>query len=167
MGRAMALPQDLKYSETHEWIRIIEKKDPKNKKAKPELIGIIGITGYAVSRLSDLVHIDLPNAGDNIEQGHAFGEVESVKTVAELVSPVTGKVIDVNKEAIKHVDLVMEEPYEDGWLIKVKLNDKTEAETLMSDKEYEEYIKTANEEEEKEDEEEDEEEEEIDEGFFM
>lgn len=165
----MALPQDLKYSETHEWLKVIEKKDPKNKKAKPELVGIIGITDYAVSRLSDLVHIELPNVGDSVEQGHAFGEVESVKTVAELVSPVSGKVIEVNKDAIKHVDLIMEEPYEDGWLIKVKMADKAETDSLMSDKEYEEYIKTAAEEEkeEGEEEEEEEEEEEIDEGFFM
>lgn len=161
----MALPRDLKYSETHEWIRITELRDPKNKKAKPEYVATIGITDYAVSRLSDLVHIDLPNVGDNVEQGNAFGEVESVKTVAELVSPVTGKVVDTNQDAIKHVDLVMEEPYEEGWLIKVKISDKAELETLMSDKEYDEYIKTADEgEAEKKDEEE---EEEIDEGFFM
>lgn len=157
----MAYPQDLRYSETHEWVKVVLLKDPK-KKGKGRKIGIVGLTEYAVSRLSDLVHLELPRVGETVEQGNAFGEVESVKTVAELVAPVTGRVVEVNQEAVKNVDLVMEEPYEEGWLIKVKFSDESELESLMTAKEYEEYIQTSEEEGEKKDDEE-----EIDEGFFM
>jgi glycine cleavage system H protein len=158
----MALPQDNKYSETHEWIKLAERKDPKAKGGK-RMIAVVGITDYAVSRLSDLVHLDLPKIGDKLEQGNAFGEIESVKTVAELIAPVGGKVVEVNAEASKHIDLVMEEPFEEGWLIKIECDDPGEATTLMSAKEYEEFIKTSEEEggagESKE--------EDVDEGFFM
>lgn len=157
----MAVPQDLKYTETHEWVRLGDKK-AKGSKTKDK-VAVIGITDYAVSRLSDLVHVELPKVGDTLEQGTPFGEVESVKTVAELISPLSGKVIEVNTDAAKHVDLIMEEPYEEGWLIKLELSDTSELESLLSAKDYEEYIKTS----EEEGEEKGDEEEEIDEGFFM
>ncbi len=157
------LPQDNKYSETHEWVKVVERKDPKAKGGK-RLIAVVGITSYAVTRLSDLVHVELPKVGEKLEQGAAFGEVESVKTVAELISPVTGKVAEVNTEVGKHVDLVMEEPFEEGWLIKIEVDDPKEIETLMSSKEYEEFIKAAEEEESGGD---DSKEDDVDEGFFM
>jgi glycine cleavage system H protein len=123
-------PDDFKYSETHEWIKY-------NNKTKE---ATIGITDYAVKQLSDLVHIDLPKAGDNVEQGAPFGEIESVKTVADLVSPLTGKIIEVNKEVAGDLDTLKEEPFEDGWLIKIKPSDPSELEPLMSKKEYEEFL---------------------------
>jgi glycine cleavage system H protein len=159
----MAHPADRKYSETHEWVKVSETKATKGKKKKKaETIGTLGITDYAVNELSDLVHIELPKAGDSVEIGSGFGEIESVKTVAELVSPITGKVIEVNKEAVDSVDLIMEEPYEDGWLIKVSLSDKSELDALMTSKEYTEYLRAATGGKKKK-----KDEEEIDEGFFM
>ncbi len=131
-------PDDYKYSETHEWIKYNEKKKE----------ATIGITDYAVKQLSDLVHLELPKVGDTLEQGAPFGEIESVKTVADLVSPLSGKVLEVNKEVAADLDILKEEPFEDGWLIKIKPSDPSELESLMSKKEYEEFLESAEEEEE-------------------
>jgi glycine cleavage system H protein len=144
-------PDDFKYSETHEWI----KYNPKSKEAT------IGITDYAVKQLSDLVHIDLPKVGDSVEQGAPFGEIESVKTVADLVSPLSGKILEVNKDIAGDLDTLKEEPFEDGWLIRIKPSEPSELESLMTKKEYEEFLQSS--EEEKEDEKEDE----VDEDDFV
>jgi glycine cleavage system H protein len=133
-------PDDYKYSETHEWIKYNEKKKE----------ATIGITDYAVKQLSDLVHLELPKVGDTLEQGAPFGEIESVKTVADLVSPLSGKVLEVNKEVAADLDILKEEPFEDGWLIKIKPSDPSELESLMTKKEYEEFLESAEEEEEEE-----------------
>ncbi|MBI4563144.1 MAG: glycine cleavage system protein GcvH [Planctomycetes bacterium] len=130
----MIRPSEAKYSETHEWV-IVSKKGE----------ATIGITDYAVKQLSDIVHLELPKAGESLEQGTPFGEVESVKTVADLVSPVNGKIIAVNKEVLENPDILHEEPYEDGWLIKVKLAEKSELDSLMNAKEYQEFIESAEE----------------------
>ncbi|HEY3225661.1 MAG TPA: glycine cleavage system protein GcvH [Planctomycetota bacterium] len=131
----MSRPSDAKYSETHEWVIIPKKGD-----------AVVGITDYAVKQLSDLVHLELPKVGDTLEAGTPFGEVESVKTVADLVSPVSGKVTAVNKEVIDNPDILHEEPYEDGWLIKVKITEKADLDSLMDAKEYQEFIEAAEEE---------------------
>lgn len=128
----MSRPSDAKYSETHEWIQIPKKGD-----------AVIGITDYAVKQLSDLVHIELPKVGDSVESGQAFGEVESVKTVADLISPVTGKITAVNKDVVENPDVLHDEPFEDGWLIKVKITDKSELDSLMSVKEYAEFLEAS------------------------
>ena len=130
-------PDDYKYSESHEWI----KYNGKTKEAT------IGITDYAVKQLADLVHIDLPKTGDNVEQGAAFGEIESVKTVADLISPLTGKILEVNKEVGGDLDTLKEEPFEDGWLIRIKPTDPSELESLMTKKEYEEFLASSEEDE--------------------
>jgi len=130
-------PDDLKFTETHEWVRYNDKKKE----------AVIGITDYAVKQLSDLVHIELPKVGESIEQGAPFGEIESVKTVAELVAPISGKILEVNKEVSSDLDLLKDEPFEEGWLIKVKASDPSEIESLMSKKEYEEFLESAEEEE--------------------
>jgi len=125
----MTRPNDARYSETHEWVMTPKKGD-----------AVIGITDYAVKQLSDLVHLELPKVGDTLEAGTPFGEVESVKTVADLVSPVSGKVTAVNKEVIDNPDILHEEPFEDGWLIKVKVTEKADLDSLMDAKEYQEFI---------------------------
>lgn len=130
-------PDDYKYSESHEWI----KYNAKTKEAT------VGITDYAVKQLSDLVHIDLPKVGDSVEQGAAFGEIESVKTVADLIAPLTGKIIEVNKEIGGDLDTLKEEPFEDGWLVRIKPSDPSELESLMTKKEYEEFLESSEEEE--------------------
>ena len=128
-------PDDYKYSESHEWIKYNEKKKE----------ATVGITDYAVKQLADLVHIDLPKVGDNVEQGAPFGEIESVKTVADLITPLTGKIIEVNKEVAGDLDTLKEEPFEDGWLVRIKPSDPAELESLMTKKEYEEFLESSEE----------------------
>jgi len=130
-------PDDYKYSESHEWIRY----NAKTKEAT------VGITDYAVKQLADLVHIDLPKVGDSIEQGAPFGEIESVKTVADLITPLTGKILEVNKDIAGDLDTLKEEPFEDGWLIRIKPSDPAELESLMTKKEYEEFLESSEEDE--------------------
>ena len=150
-------PDDFKYSETHEWIKYSDKKKE----------AIVGITDYAVKQLSDLVHIDLPKIGDNVEQGAPFGEIESVKTVADLVSPLSGKILEVNKEVSGDLDVLKEEPFEDGWLVKIKPSDPSELESLMTKKEYEEFLESSEEEEEEKGKSKGKEEEDVDEDDFV
>lgn len=126
-------PDDYKFTETHEWIRYSDKKKE----------AIVGITDYAVKQLSDLVHIELPKVGDKVEQGAPFGEIESVKTVADLLAPLTGTITEVNKDLASDLDTLKEEPFEDGWIIKIKPSDTSELEPLMSKKEYEEFLEAA------------------------
>lgn len=128
-------PEDYKYTESHEWI----KYNPKTKEAT------VGITDYAVKQLADLVHLDLPKVGDSTEKDSAFGEIESVKTVADLIAPLSGKIIEVNKEVGGDLDTLKEEPFEDGWLIRIKPSDPAELESLMTKKEYEEFLQAAEE----------------------
>jgi glycine cleavage system H protein len=152
----MGRPDDYKYSESHEWIKYHEKKKE----------ATVGITDYAVKQLADLVHIDLPKPGDNVEQGAPFGEIESVKTVADLISPLTGKIIEVNKDIAGDLDTLKEEPFEDGWLIKIKPSDPAELESLMTKKEYEEFLESS-EEDDKEDDGKKEKDEDVDEDDFV
>ena len=126
-------PDDYKYSESHEWIKYNDKKKE----------ATIGITDYAVKQLADLVHIDLPKVGDSVEQGAPFGEIESVKTVADLIMPLTGKIIEVNKDIAGDLDTLKEEPFEDGWLVRIKPSDPAELESLMTKKEYEEFLESS------------------------
>jgi glycine cleavage system H protein len=130
-------PDDYKYSESHEWIKYNDKKKE----------ATIGITDYAVKQLADLVHIDLPKVGDTVEQGAPFGEIESVKTVADLIMPLTGKIIEVNKDIAGDLDTLKEEPFEDGWLVRIKPSDPAELESLMTKKEYEEFLESSEEDE--------------------
>src|SRR4030095_10516856 len=148
-------PDDYKYSESHEWI----KYNAKTKEAT------VGITDYAVKQLADLVHIDLPKVGDNVEQGSPFGEIESVKTVADLISPLTGKIIEVNKDISGDLDTLKEEPFEDGWLVRIQPGDPAELESLMTKKEYEEFLEPS--EENKEEEKTDAKDEDVDEDDFV
>ncbi|MCC6738009.1 MAG: glycine cleavage system protein GcvH [Planctomycetia bacterium] len=123
-------PDDLKYTETHEWIKV-------NKKAKTV---VLGITDYAVSQLSDLVHIELPEAGDNLEAGQPFGEIESVKAVSDLFAPLSGEVLEVNEEVTENLDVLAKDPFEDGWLVKLQVGDLSELDEMMTRKEYDEFV---------------------------
>ena len=123
-------PDDLKYTETHEWVKV-------NKKNK---IVTIGITDYAVAQLSDLVHIELPESGDSLEAGQPFGEIESVKAVSDLFAPVTGDVVEVNPAVLGDLDILGKDPFEDGWLLKIQTTDFAELEDAMSRKEYDEFV---------------------------
>lgn len=133
-------PRDLKFSETHEWI--------KTEGAE----AVIGITDYAVAQLSDLVSVELPHVGDAVEVESPMGEIESVKTVADLIAPVAGKVTAVNKEVVDDIEVLTQSPYEDGWLVRIKMKDPKDLDHLMSAKDYDEFLKGLKEEEEEEEE---------------
>ncbi|MDQ0287568.1 glycine cleavage system H protein [Desulfofundulus luciae] len=122
-------PDDLKYSKDHEWIRVEENR------------GTVGITFYAQESLGDVVYVDLPQVGDEVAAGESFGTVESVKSVSDLYSPVSGKVVEVNQGVIDHPDLINKDPYGDGWLIMVEMSDPGELDDLMDAKAYEELVK--------------------------
>lgn len=121
----MSTPQDLRYSEEHEWI-----KDEEAGKVR------IGITHFAQSELGDIVFVELPDVGDDITADEPFGSVESVKTVSELYAPVSGKVVEINEDLEDSPEFVNESPYEKAWMIVVELSDESELENLMSAEDY-------------------------------
>ena len=124
----MDIPTDLRYSTEHEWVRVDDD------------IGTIGITDYAQDQLGDIVYLDLPAAGAALNQVDKMGEIESVKAVSDLFSPVTGEVLEVNQESVDAPELVNQEPYGRGWLIKVRLSDAGELDGLLSPQAYEELL---------------------------
>lgn len=123
-------PETLLYTDTHEWVWL--------DRSAGEPIATIGITAFAVEQLTDLVYIDLPKVGDQVSIGKEFGEVESVKAVSSLHSPVTGEVVEVNPALPEDLDALSRDPYGEGWLIKVRLTDESSLERLMD---YETYRK--------------------------
>ena len=113
------IPENLKYSKTHEWVRV--END----------VAVIGITDHAQSELGDVVYLSLPEVGRILKYDELFGEVESVKAVSELYSPLSGEVIEVNTTIIDSTEVVNEDPYGRGWLIKVRMSDPSELDKLM------------------------------------
>src|ERR1043165_3925319 len=106
----MARPDDLKYSPTHEWLRV--EGD----------LGTVGITDFAVEQISALVFVALPAVGAAVAKDQRFGEIESTKTVSDLISPVSGTIVAVNGELADHLEVLSHSPYEKGWMIKVRLS---------------------------------------------
>jgi glycine cleavage system H protein len=125
-------PEDSKYAKSHEYVHFDEK----------EGTATIGITDYAQKELGDVVFVELPQAGSQLEAADELGSIESVKAVSELFAPVSGEVIEVNEALAEKPELVNTDPYGDGWMIKVRLSDPTELDELMNAEEYEEYIET-------------------------
>lgn len=120
----MNLPENLKYSEEHEWA-LVESGRVK-----------VGITDFAQSELGDIVFVELPQVGDTLEFGEPFGSVESVKTVSELYAPISGKVVEVNAALTDSPEKVNESPYGDGWMIVVEMSDASELDKLWSPDKY-------------------------------
>ena len=118
-------PEELKYSKEHEWVRMNGN------------IAEVGVTVFAQESLGDVVFVDLPEAGTDVEQFAKFGEIESVKAVSDLFSPVGGKIVEVNSEAPDRPEAVNEEPYGSGWLIKVEISDTAQLDVLMDAAAYE------------------------------
>ncbi len=141
-----------KFAETHEWAQAAGN------------VVTVGITDYAVKELRDITYVELPAVGESVTQGDPFGEVESVKTVAELVSPCDGEVVEVNNAVVDDPAVLSKEPFGDGWLIKVKASDAEQLDDLMTHEEYDSFIEDQ-EEEDDEDEDEDFEDEDEDEEF--
>lgn len=113
----------LLYAETHEWSDVVEVDGQK--------VATIGISDFAIEQLNDLVFMDLPEVGKVVTAGEVFGEVESVKAVSDLISPVDGEVIEVHSDLPDNLDQLNEDPYDYGWIIKVRLADETSLQTLM------------------------------------
>jgi glycine cleavage system H protein len=120
----MEFPEELLYSEDHEWVR-----DEGNQVT-------IGITDYAQSQLKDIVYVDLPETGSEYKKGESMGVVESVKTVADIFAPVTGKVVEKNLELKDHPEYINTYPYGKGWLLKLEMREKEELKELLSSKAY-------------------------------
>ena len=125
------IPEDLRYSKDHEWIRV--EGD----------VATIGITDYAQHSLGDVVYIDMPRVGDKFGTHEAFGSVESVKAVSEIFTPVGGEVTDVNNAVNDAPESVNNDPYNAGWMVKVKMDNPGEADAMMSAVEYEEYLEAS------------------------
>ena len=124
----MSSPPNLKYTKEHEWVRL------------EDGIGAIGITEYAQEQLGDIVFVDLPAVGATVSQLEKFGEIESVKAVSELFSPVSGEVMEANAALADKPQLVNESPYDEGWMIRVRLSEPSELSGLMTAEQYDEYL---------------------------
>lgn len=125
----MENPKELKYTKEHEWIKV------ENDAAT------IGITNFAQEALTDIVFVELPEIGKKVEQSKTAATVESVKSVSDIYSPVSGEVVEVNEQLKDHPERVNKSPYNDGWLFKIKIANKSEIDKLMSSEEYEKITK--------------------------
>jgi glycine cleavage system H protein len=117
-------PEDLKYLDTHEYVRLEGE------------IATLGISAFAVDQLGDIVFLELPEVGDALEKGETFGSIESVKAVESMYAPVSGTVIERNDAMIESPELISEDPYGDGWLLKVRINDGENLGDTLSASEY-------------------------------
>ena len=124
----MSVPNHLLYTKDHEWI---EFKDE---------YAIVGITDYAQSQLGDVIFVEFPEIGENLDIGSSFGEIEAVKTVSDLFAPISGNVISINDEIENTPDLVNTDPYGEGWLIKMSPTKNEQKEELMDADEYKKFI---------------------------
>lgn len=124
------IPENLRYSKDHEWVQVSGD------------VATIGITDYAQHSLGDVVYIDMPRAGDKLATHDAFGSVESVKAVSEVFTPIGGEITEVNDGLNDTPEAVNNDPYEAGWMIKIKMDNPGEADAMLSAVEYEEYLST-------------------------
>lgn len=127
----MENPRDLKYTKEHEWVKV--END----------IGTVGITDYAQHSLTDIVFAELPAIGKIVEQSKGLAVLESVKSVSDVYSPVSGEVVEANNELSKTPEKINQSPFNDGWIAKIKLKDPVELNNLMTAEQYDEYLKTA------------------------
>ncbi|MFP4166922.1 MAG: glycine cleavage system protein GcvH [Opitutales bacterium] len=119
------LPEDLLYTKEHEWVRLGE-----------DGTATVGITDYAQESLGDITFVEFPEAGASLEAGEVFGVVESVKAASDLYMPVSGEVLEINEEVDEAPELLNQDPYEKGWLLKVRLKDPAEVEGLLKPEAY-------------------------------
>jgi len=126
----MDFPGDLKYSKTHEWVRL-----------EADNQAVIGITDFAQRELGDIVYIELPEKDDALEKDSALGVIESTKATEDIYSPLSGKVLEANTPLTDSPEVINGDPYGDGWLVRLELGDKSELEELMSAEAYQKFIK--------------------------
>lgn len=124
----MNVPENLKYSQDHEWVRV--EGD----------IAYIGITHFAQSELGDIVYVEVETEGETLDKEEVFGSVEAVKTVSDLYMPISGEIVEFNEELESSPEMVNNSPYEDAWMIKVKISDMSEIDALLDAAAYKELI---------------------------
>jgi glycine cleavage system H protein len=124
------MAENLKFTEDHVWVRITGKRAQ------------IGLSEYMQDELGEIIAVELPDVGDTLERGESFGEIESVKTVSDLIAPVSGTVSATNTDLEDQPTLVNEDPYREGWLLELELSDKTELDDLMDRDEYEDFTES-------------------------
>jgi glycine cleavage system H protein len=125
---SMEYPEDLYYSREHTWVKVLGTR------------GRIGITDYAQQEMGEIVFLNLPEEGSTIEQHEVFGTLESSKTVADLYSPISGEVVTINKDLEEEPSLINDDPYGNGWLMTLEIDDPNQLEELFSSSEYEEFL---------------------------
>jgi glycine cleavage system H protein len=123
------IPEDLHYSKDHEWVRVEGN------------IAVVGITDYAQNSLGDVVYVELPKVGEQFAANEPFGSVESVKAVSEVFSPVTGEVAGINETLNDEPEKVNQDPYGEGWMIRMKMSNPGEVDSLLTAAEYEDFTK--------------------------
>ena len=124
----MDFPDELKYTEEHEWVLIEDE------------VVTVGITDFAQDQLGDVVFVELPEVGDQLELGKPLGVVESVKAVSDVYAPLSGEVVEINSELPDEPEMLNTSPYEDGWMVKIKLADSAELDDLMDAAGYQKFI---------------------------
>ena len=124
----MKFPADCVYTKEHEWVRV------------QDGFAIVGITEYAQKQLGDVVFVELPKVGDTFDTNETFANVESVKAVSDVFSPVAGEITEINAELSESPQLVNDDPYGDGWFVKLKITDAEELKDLLTSEEYSEFV---------------------------
>ena len=127
------VPENLHYSKDHEWVRVEDDS------------AVIGITDHAQEQLGDVVYVELPKPGEDFAAHESFGSVESVKAVSEVFTPVSGAVTDANASLNDEPEKVNQDPYGEGWMIKIKMSDRNEVDSLLAAAEYEDFTKAESE----------------------
>ncbi|MBS3816992.1 MAG: glycine cleavage system protein GcvH [Candidatus Thermoplasmatota archaeon] len=122
------IPDDLIYTEEHEWGKVID----------GELR--YGITAHAQDELGDIVYVELPDEGEEVEKGEVMGVIESVKAVSDIYAPISGRVTEVNRKLEANPELINEDPYGEGWIVQIEIEDESELDSLINPEEYEETI---------------------------
>jgi len=124
----MNIPADLKYTKDHEWIRVEDD------------YAFVGVTDYAQGELGDIVFIEVETVGETLEEGETFGSIEAVKTVSDLFMPVSGEIIEFNESLNSTPEMINKDPYGDGWIVKVKIQDAGQLNNLLDPEAYKEHI---------------------------
>lgn len=124
----MNIPSNLKYTKDHEWIRV------------EGAFAFIGITDFAQGELGDIVYLEIETVGETLAKEEVFGTIEAVKTVSDLFMPVSGEILEMNEALADAAELVNKDPYNDGWLVKIRMTDSTELDELLSADQYKELI---------------------------
>lgn len=123
-------PADRKYTKNHEWAKL------------DEGLAVVGITDYAQRQLGDIVYVELPQPGDTVEQSQSFGIIESVKAASDLFAPIGGEVMAINEELVGRPELVNQDPYEAGWMVKLQPEDEMQMDDLLTAEEYAAHLET-------------------------